>query len=494
MKYLRKYNAHNDFLDDFENIEENRITPHVIQCDDPNNDELDVHFHLNIPIYADTSENERGTSFVKRSSGGGSNIYDISYGELQSIKGVSLVWNQMISDPKETVYTCPQYHINVGNIQNRDENTIAANHKIYVSCDVKFSEDFGYSVGVEPQIGICASGNLYGDWGLFDVVKDNQWHHASFIIKSLNGNNKNIDIRRGYSSSTNTGTFQVKNVNAIDLTLMWGFGNEPTKAYFESLFPLEWYDFCLPKFLNFCPYALISKDELGNVIDSVILDIPNITGKLNGEGTSETVFPNSSMCSGSMKPKNSLGNSQYHDRYDELYKEDGIWKAKIVMKLDDDLSNNTVLMNDATPYYYGIQAPNKTGNDSNDVIMTRYATWDERPSNGNSEWSSSPQRTCNSVYHAWPLYINVRDYSRYSDASSLKTAMVNAGTSMMYALNNESLKIYVLDDTYQANLNKKLKIVKGGYEEIVLTSNMDSNGSLPVTAPARLTIKYTGEN
>lgn len=99
--------------------------------------------------------------------------------------------------------------------------------------------------------------------------------------------------------------FQFRNVNAFDLTAMFGAGNEPTTTEFLKLYTLGQYDRSTGTIINNSMTNYVSKDSNEETLQNVSLNVPTLTGKLNGGGDSLVIFPDgmkSTVCLPSATP------------------------------------------------------------------------------------------------------------------------------------------------------------------------------------------------
>lgn len=93
-------------------------------------------------------------------------------------------------------------------------------------------------------------------------------------------------------ANSNIGTAYAQNVMLIDLTQMFGAGNEPsTPEEFEAMFPLPYYAYNTGILINNKATAIQSKNENGDVIDVLNLNLNTITGKIDGVGESVVINP-----------------------------------------------------------------------------------------------------------------------------------------------------------------------------------------------------------
>ena len=124
--------------------------------------------------------------------------------------------------------------------------SMTKDHIYYFAFDVKFSTaDFT----ADPSFYIASTG-LYGLPGSFSLSPDKStsWKTYSAISRPIgaNGEFANGFGLRLYNALNNTvpSNFQLSNTLLIDLTLMFGAGNEPsTVEEFESMFPEPYYPY-----------------------------------------------------------------------------------------------------------------------------------------------------------------------------------------------------------------------------------------------------------
>ena len=77
---------------------------------------------------------------------------------------------------------------------------------------------------------------------------------------------------------------QIKNVMFVDLTLMFGAGNEPSLEEFEAMFPAEYYEYNTGELLTAKITGVISRDSNSSTIDTY--DVPAAVQALAGYGLS----------------------------------------------------------------------------------------------------------------------------------------------------------------------------------------------------------------
>lgn len=107
----------------------------------------------------------------------------------------------------------------------------------------------------------------------------------------------------------------VKDLVVIDLTLLFGAGNEPsTVAEFEALYPLGYFDYCAARLINNAATGLQSTGT--GFTNTLSLPITTATGKLNGQGESVVIYPE--------------GMRGFGGKYDSIISENNELKTAIV--------------------------------------------------------------------------------------------------------------------------------------------------------------------
>ena len=159
------------------------------------------------------------------------------------VKGKTLVWNQLASDDEITLGENL-----TGTSGNWFPIKLPKGHKIYLAYNVKKSADLSSNANV-TGIDLADQGSTYGG-ALYcpSVPKDDAFHRVSGIVESADSRNQNL-YYRAYSHTTGTITF--KGIVAVDLTLEFGAGNEPTVEEFEAMpeFP-QLAAYCAPQLVN----------------------------------------------------------------------------------------------------------------------------------------------------------------------------------------------------------------------------------------------------
>lgn len=151
------------------------------------------------------------------------------YADLQKIGGKTLVWNQLEPNPT-TVYSANASHaFNIG-------TQIISGHKYYMSCTASGTLDAYTGATVYARIGSTNVGIISADnpHGYASIVTSNNNATSDGTTSVVDGNCWIYVYLDGATSITN--------ITLIDLTLMFGSGNEPTTvAEFQQMFPASYY-------------------------------------------------------------------------------------------------------------------------------------------------------------------------------------------------------------------------------------------------------------
>ena len=186
--------------------------------------------------------------------------------KIRDIKGNTLVWNQLIQNGDFSGGTtrwskgggASAFSVSHGvctviantgyNFDVRQSLKTIKNHVYYGSYDAKSDNIIGTGVGLLFQQTGAASSNTSVAKGA--LTTSFQLYEG---IATMADDAPTMRVSLGVSASSYTGeTFQVKNVFLVDLTLMFGAGNEPTTVKeFTDLFPLPYYKYNAGSLLNF---------------------------------------------------------------------------------------------------------------------------------------------------------------------------------------------------------------------------------------------------
>lgn len=185
------------------------------------------------------------------------------YYSAKEIKGKTLVWNQLIVN---------------GNLSNgtngwsrSGSSTILASNGVltvtitatptsnYTGYVAKpFSKTSGHKYYFHVEVNVPHDGRFILDTNseiqtqLYDVSA-NKWEKLSSIASAVRDGLSGFLFPRELSDGYVSGdSFKIRNYYVIDLTLMFGAGNEPaTVEEFESMFPLPYYDYNPGELISF---------------------------------------------------------------------------------------------------------------------------------------------------------------------------------------------------------------------------------------------------
>ena len=403
------------------------------------------------------------TPFLHRVTGGGLTLANTN-ALIKSIKGNTLVWNQLIPTNSTTSSTLEVTFTNNGDgswtLSGTSTSSNYSQKKIGDFTRVKGHKYYVKCIGAIGECGLKFSSG--GD--RFFFTSDGE------IISYVSDGTTSFYLVKYPSISENVTLWPI----LIDLTLMFGAGKEPSSvAEFEALFPLGYYANDSGRLLNFKGESLVSKDSNNATIGTFDLDVTSWTGKLNGEGSSVAVFPSGLKSAGSV--------------YDRIYKEDGIWKGYVPVGTKNlgDCTWNKGTVNDSGgtthTFFYttGITDSkritytllpnqcNSKGFIGNNAISTAYVKEKTIVIN-------SGAHTADRVYIVDSSFAN-------NTKEEFKTAM--SGVMLNYEL--ATPQVYVFDDAVQALLNTILNVETGGLETIE-----PANDDEPATSPAVMDIQY----
>ena len=410
-----------------------------------------------------------GGAFYSRPTGEGKISVDSDYAIIKSIKGNTLAWNQLlppIDSSKWSVlngtksitdniatYTVttavndlPSQRIGVMGQLTRFPNHIYF-YKVIIMTSINRDVYFG---------GAFYQGNISN-------IEANIWKTFKGEISYQTGA-ENVNYYFALANATVGETLKVKNTLLIDLTLMFGAGNEPTVEEFEAMFPLDYYAQDSGRLINFNGEELVSKDINNNTIGRIILNPATWTGKLNGEGESVTIFPDGMRGAG--------------EAYDSIEKVDGQWYGVVNVGSVDLGTLDWQYRSDIETGRFASSSLIDYG--AKPAIKTKCAKYISCINDHGYRYYGdkiiylyyTTNNTNNIVY--------ITD-TAYTDAATFKTAM--NGVMLNYEL--ATPKRYLLDPIYQAYLNASYKIDQEGLECI-----LPNNTSIPYTSPAIMDIQY----
>lgn len=207
--------------------------------------------------------------------------------------------------------------------------------KIYCGCKVYADTDSTQS-SARYGCGLTKNINNQNDSNYSVARTKNSWVTVHYICTYDSTDNKTCAIFV-YNAASGTQRWmtantivKVKNFRCVNLTRLFGKGNEPTIAEFEKLFPIDDYDYVSSSIISNTATNYISKDG-ETTLQNVSLNLSTLTGKLNGEGESVIIFPDGlkSSC-----------NEAVNDTYDEIKQVNGVWKA--IKRIGDERTSSEI--------------------------------------------------------------------------------------------------------------------------------------------------------
>lgn len=154
---------------------------------------------------------------------------------ITNIKGNTVPWNQLAQAHNELSFSSDtETWFKVTDLGYKP----LVNQKIYLSAEIKKTTDFVASttqrVALQKHPGSFHGGAIT----TVSVPTDNTYHKVSGIVSNVNAGNDSIALQ---ATSHTAGNMYIKNVMAINLTTIYGVGNEPTTiAAFEADY-LKWF-------------------------------------------------------------------------------------------------------------------------------------------------------------------------------------------------------------------------------------------------------------
>lgn len=190
--------------------------------------------------------------YLFRTSGG---IADLGTGiaKIKSLKGHTKIFNQLVSESDWTIWRSAITKVNGKiKVEKVEEGTTYGMHQDNMLKAVvgrKYLLSVGY-FKASSATGINPTQIEYSGKHLYSFIRSTSEQSVKMIFEATQtDNSKGI---RFFSYQTEIGAyFEIDDIMLIDLTLMYGAGNEPsTVAEFEKDFPNAYYDYTLPTIKN----------------------------------------------------------------------------------------------------------------------------------------------------------------------------------------------------------------------------------------------------
>ena len=293
----------------------------------------------NVVITVETASVTDTNMFTRRTTGNGISILN-NKALLKWVRGNTILWNQYRPNNISSFQTLGTF-----TLENVDDTIVMSGWGSVSGSTTTFAFSFGVSGNTGDKILICCKayadtdttqskasfgigltanpsnsiGSHYSDkrdknkWIVLDRIETYDQSSAKNCMFAVY--NPTYASVKWLTSNT---TVKVKDLCCVNLTSLFGKGNEPTIAKFKELFYNDLYNYSTNVVLNNSMTNYISKDGNEETLQNVSLNVPTLTGKLNGDGESVVVFPNG------MK---SSCNEAVNDTYDEIKQVDGVWKA-----------------------------------------------------------------------------------------------------------------------------------------------------------------------
>ena len=172
-----------------------------------------------------------------------------SFAGINSVGGRSLAWNQLYQYPTESVSVTTARAFKTG-------TSIVVGHKYFVSAN--FDATTGTSVTVYE-----------GDWNRSFSLENANADILTAATGGISTGGISRDSGNVWVYLYITGGATVTHINIIDLTLMFGSGNEPsTVAEFRQMFPEDYYPYSAGEILSAAVNKIVSKDSNSVEIDA----------------------------------------------------------------------------------------------------------------------------------------------------------------------------------------------------------------------------------
>ena len=203
--------------------------------------------------------NETSREFTRDTAGGTADIAD-GIAQIEKIKGNTIVWNQLVPDPKFSDLSKWTEKIGIDIVDDNNEITLITNTDSY-----RFNRIGIVIPAVNTTekllIRFKAKGNNMSSV-FYKDIRMNETYEVFNYIYSIRSNDNYLRIY----INANVGYFKEESYITLDknygiflfnLTKMFGAGNEPaTPEEFERLFPLDYYDYNEGELLSLNPTGI----------------------------------------------------------------------------------------------------------------------------------------------------------------------------------------------------------------------------------------------
>lgn len=229
--------------------------------------------------------------FTKRTTGDGITILN-NKALLKGIRGNSLIWNAIrdgnwINNGPTTIsgitYQIVNKNTTVNGTSTRSGTYVQPTFSTYSNCK-------GHKLLILNKTNNNPNNNVYFVTNGFSIYAE----FSDSRILTVTSQTARLYLRYKTDLGRTYNNAYMACPIAIDLTRMFGAGNEPTTVNaFKKLFPFDLEDYSNSGIvINNSMTNYVSKDGDEETLQNVSLNVPTLTGKLNGEGESVVVFPN----------------------------------------------------------------------------------------------------------------------------------------------------------------------------------------------------------
>ena len=190
-------------------------------------------------------------------------VNDIADGyRLDKIKGKTLAWTQLVRNGNFAIasgWISSQFSVSISggvltasiNSAQGEGSAVGGNtlgtvqgHQYYVRASVRYNTSLP---GSDPWIG---SGGYQGVTKAKSAFTVGSWGTINGIFTRATGGNDVIYFYPRPSGWSAGSSVSIKDFICVDLTLMFGAGNEPTAEEFEAMFPETYYDYTAGELIN----------------------------------------------------------------------------------------------------------------------------------------------------------------------------------------------------------------------------------------------------
>ena len=282
----------------------------------------------NVVITVETASVTDTNMFTRRTTANGISILN-NKALLKGVKGNSMNFYQKLANPDfSNGNTSWEGRAGYGNTLSVTDGILTATANAKYDINILQANIF-----TEAHIYLCIAkvrlisgptgynfrfGNANSSYNGAVLAELNKWYITSYVVNYSSGAPTTTGNKWFMLKYQKSSMIEVDWAQCIDLTRLLG-SQSANISYntFHKLFPLDVYNRG-SIVLNNSMTNYISKDGNEETLQNVSLNIPTLTGKLNGEGESVVVFPDG------MK---SSCNEAVNDTYDEIKQVDGVWEA-----------------------------------------------------------------------------------------------------------------------------------------------------------------------